>query len=39
MKLMWYRRWEKIWGRNEKANYPTRGDKKTKSPIKRDEKI
>jgi hypothetical protein len=27
-----------IWGRNEKEKYPTRGDEKTKSPIKRDEK-
>jgi hypothetical protein len=43
MKLMWQRRWEKIWGRNEKAKYPTRGDeiknllskgmKKIKSPM------
>jgi len=30
MKLMWQRRWEKIWGRNEKAKYPTRGDEKKK---------
>lgn len=33
MKLMWQRRWEKIWGRNEKAKYPTRGDEKKKKKL------